>query len=154
MKFPATIIFLTVAGEGQGLNGSHHFAWMADQKRDEWQIEAVLNNDIVGGDKNPQQDPRTVRVFSEAIPSDMLNPMRGPASLETGSVCRKEPEGIALAWRGERLILTPIGPLHRGSRAGIFNRFVSASSIPARPLPARRRSHIFQPIRLRSGQVY
>src|SRR5207244_560010 len=54
MKFPATIIFLTVAGEEQGLNGSHHFAWMADQKRDEWQIEAVLNNDIVGGDKNPQ----------------------------------------------------------------------------------------------------
>src|SRR5437870_4324888 len=58
LKFPATIIFLTVAGEEQGLNGSHHFAWIADQKRDEWQIEAVLNNDIVGGDKNPQQDPR------------------------------------------------------------------------------------------------
>jgi len=86
MKFPATIIFLTVAGEEQGLNGSHHFAWIADQKRDEWQIEAVLNNDIVGGDKNPQQDPRTVRVFSEGIPSDMLNPMRGPASLETEAV--------------------------------------------------------------------
>src|SRR5438094_4963820 len=86
MKFPATIIFLTVAGEEQGLNGSHHFAWIADQKRDEWQIEAVLNNDIVGGDKNPQQDPRTVRVFSEGIPSDTLNPMRGPASLETEAV--------------------------------------------------------------------
>ena len=86
MKFPATIIFLTVAGEEQGLNGSHHFAWIADQKRDEWQIEAVLNNDIVGGDKNPQQDPRTVRVFSEGIPSDMLNPMCGPASLETEAV--------------------------------------------------------------------
>jgi len=86
MKFPATIIFLTVAGEEQGLNGSHHFAWMADQKRDEWQIEAVLNNDIVGGDKNPQQDPRTVRVFSEGIPSDTLSPMRGPASLETEAV--------------------------------------------------------------------
>ncbi len=86
MKFPATIIFLTVAGEEQGLNGSHHFAWIADQKRDEWQIEAVLNNDIVGGDKNPQQDPSTVRVFSEGIPSDMLNPMRGPASLETEAV--------------------------------------------------------------------
>src|SRR5947208_16148040 len=86
MKFPATIIFLTVAGEEQGLNGSHHFAWIADQKRDEWQIEAVMNNDIVGGDKNPQQDPRTVRVFSEGIPSDTLNPMRGPASLETEAV--------------------------------------------------------------------
>jgi Zn-dependent M28 family amino/carboxypeptidase len=80
MKFPATIIFLTVAGEEQGLNGSHHFAQLADSKRDEWQIEAVLNNDIVGGDKSPQQDPRTVRVFSEGIPSAMVDPYRPPAS--------------------------------------------------------------------------
>src|SRR5438477_6735604 len=80
LKFPATIIFLTVAGEEQGLNGSHHFASMADQKRDEWQIEAVLNNDIVGGDKSPQQDPRTVRVFSEGIPSALVDPYRPPAS--------------------------------------------------------------------------
>jgi hypothetical protein len=32
-----------------------------------WQIEAVLNNDIVGGDRSPQQDPSRVRVFSESI---------------------------------------------------------------------------------------
>jgi hypothetical protein len=80
MKFPATIIFLAVAGEEQGLNGSHHFARMADQKRDEWRIEAVLNNDIVGGDRNPQQDPRTVRVFSEGIASAMVDPYRPTAS--------------------------------------------------------------------------
>ena len=46
-KFPATIIFLTVAGEEQGLNGSTHFAKMA--KEQGWQLEGVLNNDIVGG---------------------------------------------------------------------------------------------------------
>jgi len=45
LKFPGTIIFLTVAGEEQGLNGSHHFAQMA--KSDGWNIEAALNNDIV-----------------------------------------------------------------------------------------------------------
>jgi Peptidase family M28 len=80
MKFPATIIFLTVAGEEQGLNGSHHFAQLADSRRDQWEIEAVLNNDIVGGDKNPQQDPRTVRVFSEGIPSAVVDPYRPPTS--------------------------------------------------------------------------
>jgi Zn-dependent M28 family amino/carboxypeptidase len=32
LKFPATIIFLTVAGEEQGLNGSHHFAKMAKEQ--------------------------------------------------------------------------------------------------------------------------
>ena len=68
-KFPATIIFLTVAGEEQGLYGSAHFAKMA--KAQNWDIEAVLNNDIVGGDKTPgatTQDPHTIRVFSEGIP--------------------------------------------------------------------------------------
>ena len=67
MKFPATIIFLTVAGEEQGLNGSQHFAKMA--KDQGWDIEAVLNNDIVGGDKNSEQDHSVVRVFSEGLPA-------------------------------------------------------------------------------------
>ncbi len=66
LKFPATIIFLTVAGEEQGLNGSKHFAEMAKQQG--WNVEAVLNNDIVGGNKGVQQDPGVVRVFSEGIP--------------------------------------------------------------------------------------
>jgi Zn-dependent M28 family amino/carboxypeptidase len=66
LKFPATIIFLTVAGEEQGLNGSSHFAKMA--KEQGWDIEAVLNNDIVGADRNSQQDPGVVRVFSEGVP--------------------------------------------------------------------------------------
>lgn len=69
-RFPATIIFLAVAGEEQGLNGSAHFAKTA--KAQGWNIEAVLNNDIVGGNRTPGQvgqDPSTVRVFSEGIPA-------------------------------------------------------------------------------------
>jgi len=67
LKFPATIIFLTVAGEEQGLNGSKHFAQMAKQQG--WKIEAVLNNDIVGGNLGPGQDASLVRVFSEGLPA-------------------------------------------------------------------------------------
>jgi Peptidase family M28 len=67
MKFPATIVFLTVAGEEQGLNGSKHFAKMA--KDEGWDLEAVLNNDIVGGDKSAEQDHAVVRVFSEGVPA-------------------------------------------------------------------------------------
>ena len=66
LKFPATIIFLTVAGEEQELNGSRHFASMVKQQG--WNLEAVLNNDIVGGNKGPEQDASVVRVFSEGIP--------------------------------------------------------------------------------------
>jgi len=67
LRFPATIIFLTVAGEEQGLNGSHHFAQMA--KEQNWNLVAVLNNDIVGGDKSAEQDHSIVRVFSEGLPA-------------------------------------------------------------------------------------
>jgi len=69
-RFPATIIFLTVAGEEQGLNGSTHFAKMA--KAEGWQLEGVLNNDIVGGNTTPGdtlQNKNWVRVFSEGIPA-------------------------------------------------------------------------------------
>ncbi len=69
-KFPATIVFLTVAGEEQGLNGSGHFAKMV--KAEGWQLEGVLNNDIVGGNRTPGdtlQNSNIVRVFSEGIPA-------------------------------------------------------------------------------------
>lgn len=69
-KFPATIIFLTVAGEEQGLLGSGHFAKMA--KEQGWDIEGVLNNDIVGGNNTPgdtMRNPNIVRVFSEGLPA-------------------------------------------------------------------------------------
>jgi len=67
LKFPGSIIFLTVAGEEQGLNGSRHFARLA--KEQGWDLEAVLNNDIVGADKSPEQDGSVVRVFSEGLPT-------------------------------------------------------------------------------------
>jgi hypothetical protein len=67
VRFPSTIIFLTVAGEEQGLNGSRHFAKMAREQG--WDLEAVLNNDIVGGDKGAGQNHAVVRVFSEGVPA-------------------------------------------------------------------------------------
>jgi len=58
-----------VAGEEQGLNGSGHLAKLA--KDEEWQLEGVLNNDIVGGNTTPGdtlQRKDVVRVFSEGYP--------------------------------------------------------------------------------------
>jgi hypothetical protein len=67
-KFPATLVFVCVAGEEQGLNGSRHLAKLA--KAEGWQLEGVLNNDIVGGDTTPGdtlQSKTRVRVFSQGI---------------------------------------------------------------------------------------
>jgi hypothetical protein len=85
MKFPATIIFVAVAGEEQGLNGSRHLAQLA--KKQGWQLEGVLNNDIVGGDTTPGdtlQSKSRVRVFSQGIlPSAPLEQIR--AALNIGA---------------------------------------------------------------------
>ena len=71
LKFPSTIVFVAVAGEEQGLNGSRHLAKLA--KAEGWLLQAVLNNDIVGGDTTPGQqadeDKSAIRVFSEGVPS-------------------------------------------------------------------------------------
>ena len=68
LKLPATLVFVAVAGEEQGLNGSHHLAELA--AREGWQLEGVLNNDIVGGDTTPGetlQSKSLVRVFSQGV---------------------------------------------------------------------------------------
>lgn len=69
-SFPATIIFMAVVGEEQGLYGSTHVAKRA--KAENWNIDAMLNNDIVGnthGMDNDLKDNINVRVFSEGVPT-------------------------------------------------------------------------------------
>jgi len=65
----ATIIFLAVAGEEQGLYGSTRQAqWWKDEGKE---IEAMFTMDIVGGvvGSSGQQEPHRLRVFSEGIPT-------------------------------------------------------------------------------------
>lgn len=69
-SFPATIIFVAVSGEEQGLLGSGHMA--AKAKKENWAIEALLNNDIVGSNNSNETEiinNTQVRVFSEGLPS-------------------------------------------------------------------------------------
>jgi Peptidase family M28 len=69
-QFDATIIFMTVAGEEQGLVGSTYFAEQA--KKQNMDIDAMFTNDIIGSStgQNGVHDARTVRVFSEGVPSN------------------------------------------------------------------------------------
>jgi len=68
-KFDATIIFMAVAGEEQGLLGSTYAAEQAKQKGVD--VEAMFTNDIIGSSLggNGIRDAHTVRVFSEGVPS-------------------------------------------------------------------------------------
>jgi hypothetical protein len=68
-SFDATIVFMTVPGEEQGVLGSSYFAEQA--KKNTLDIEAMFTNDIIGSSLggNGVRDVHTVRVFSEGVPS-------------------------------------------------------------------------------------
>lgn len=69
LKPRATIVFLAVAGEEQGLYGSTRQAewWKEEGKH----VEAMLTMDIVGGvvGSSGKQEPYRLRVFSEGVPT-------------------------------------------------------------------------------------
>ena len=68
-SFSATIIFVAVSGEEQGLLGAYFMANKA--RKENWAIEAVLNNDIMGSNNSNETniiDNTKVRVFSEGLP--------------------------------------------------------------------------------------
>lgn len=67
-SFPATIIFVTVSGEEQGLLGANFMAGKA--RKENWSIEGVLNNDIMGSNNSSETniiDNTRIRVFSEGL---------------------------------------------------------------------------------------
>ena len=69
-EFEATIVFMAVAGEEQGLLGATYFAEQAKSKN--MNIEAMFTNDIIGNSLSDKgvRDRRTVRVFAEGVPSN------------------------------------------------------------------------------------
>ncbi len=64
-EFPASIVYVGLSGEEQGLFGGKIMA--ANAKADGWFIEAVLNNDMIGNISgiNGVTNNATARVFSE-----------------------------------------------------------------------------------------
>jgi Zn-dependent M28 family amino/carboxypeptidase len=72
--FPATIIFIAVSGEEQGLLGAHYMA--GKLKKENANLEAVLNNDIMGSNNSSETnitDNTRIRVFSEGLPAYELD---------------------------------------------------------------------------------
>ncbi len=67
-RFPASIVFAGLSGEEQGLFGGRHMAEVA--KKEGWDIEGVLNNDMIGNIEGIDGviENNSFRVFSEPTP--------------------------------------------------------------------------------------
>lgn len=109
VRTDATIVLLATAGEEQGLFGAKHHAEAAREQG--LDIEAVLNNDIVG-DPSPRggRHDREIRVFSEGLPvgstAEQAAAIRGLAA-ESDSPSRELARYVAEVARGERLEIAP-----------------------------------------------
>jgi hypothetical protein len=68
-QFDATIVFMAVAGEEQGLFGANFFATTA--KAAGRNIAGMFTNDIIGSSvgQNGKRDPFTIRLFGEGLPN-------------------------------------------------------------------------------------
>ncbi|SNS27801.1 Peptidase family M28 [Belliella buryatensis] len=67
--YPATIKFVIVSGEEQGLKGAEYLAKKA--KSENWNLAAVLNNDMIGNSRSSETeiaDNTRIRIFSEGVP--------------------------------------------------------------------------------------
>ncbi|MBP7569629.1 MAG: M28 family peptidase [Acidobacteria bacterium] len=120
IEFDATLAFVAVAGEEQGLLGARLHAEQTKQQG--IAIDAVLNNDMVGSTEAPGgiSDSRRVRVFSEA-PED--SPSRQLARFVKAVGARYVPsQQVTLVARHDRFGRGGDRRPHRLQPAGVRGR--------------------------------
>ncbi len=68
-KFDATLVFMAVAAEEQGLIGARHWAVQARQKN--MNVAGMFTNDIIGSSRadDGRVDDKQVRLFAQSIPA-------------------------------------------------------------------------------------
>src|SRR5438270_1039228 len=73
-NWEATLVFMAVAGEEQGLFGSTH--WAKNAKEKNWNIAGMITNDIIGSSRadDGHVDKDHVRLFAEGVPPLKENP--------------------------------------------------------------------------------
>ncbi|WP_439482771.1 M20/M25/M40 family metallo-hydrolase [Cyclobacterium plantarum] len=92
-SFPATIIFVAVSGEEQGLIGAAHLARRA--REENWNLVAMINNDMIGNSASSGTEIRNntqLRVFSEGVPlmeTEEMAALRRATNAENDSKSRQ-----------------------------------------------------------------
>ena len=117
-QFDATLVFMAVAGEEQGLLGAAHAARQA--RRQGTAIEAMVTNDIVGSSTGDfgQRDAKQVRLFAGGFDPLLQMLMRAqgnvqaepdPTEARANQVAREQMQAIALAGGAEDLPTHQLG---------------------------------------------
>ena len=160
-EFPATIVFMAVAGEEQGLLGSGH--WAEEAKQNGVHIEGMLDNDIIGNSKSQSGkiDRNSVRLFAEGVspqvkPTDELLEL-----IRTGGENDSPTRQLARFIRDTAKIYVPDMSVHvifradRYLRGGDHQPFLQRGYPAVRfTEPAENYHHQHEDLRVVNGELY
>jgi hypothetical protein len=160
-QFDATLVFMAVAAEEQGLNGSTHWAEMAKQKK--LNIAGMITNDIIGNSRaeDGKIDNTHVRLFAEGVPPAREMTEYIQSLVRTGGENDGPPRQLARYIKeiGERYVprmkVTIIYRKDRYGRGGDHSPFLDRGFAAVRmtePNEDYRRQH--QNVRMENGVQY
>lgn len=160
-KFDATLVFMAVAAEEQGLLGARHWATQARQKN--LNIAGMFTNDIIGSSRadNGKVDNKQVRLFSQSIPAtkEMSDAVRQLVATGGDSDSLSRQLARHTKEQGERYVKDfKVSVIHRADRylrGGDHMPFLEQGYAALRfTEPAEDFSHQHQDLRTENGKVY
>jgi hypothetical protein len=160
-KFDATLVFMAVAAEEQGLLGARHWATQARQKN--LNIAGMFTNDIIGSSRadNGKVDNKQVRLFSQSIPAtkEMSEAVRQLVATGGDSDSLSRQLARHTKEQGERYVKDfKVSVIHRADRylrGGDHMPFLEQGYAALRfTEPAEDFAHQHQDLRTENGKVY
>jgi len=160
-KFDATIVFMAVAAEEQGLLGARHWAEQARKKN--LNIAGMYTNDIIGSSRadNGKVDNKQVRLFSQSIPAtkEMSETVRQLVATGGDSDSLSRQLARHTKEMGERYVKGfKVSVIHRADRylrGGDHMPFLEQGYAALRfTEPAEDFAHQHQDLRTENGKVY
>jgi hypothetical protein len=159
--FDATLVFMAVAAEEQGLLGSGH--WAEEAKKNNLNVAGMLDNDIIGSSHadDGRKDDTQVRLFAEALPATKENNDTNRMLLQTGgendSISRQLARHVKE--QGERYVkgfkVNVIQRRDRYLRGGDHMPFLERGYAALRfTEPNENFDHQHQNLRTENGKVY
>jgi hypothetical protein len=160
-EFGSTIVFMAVAGEEQGLNGSAH--WAAQARAKGLNIAGMLDDDIVGNTRGAdgRVDNRTLRLFAQGLPPLARLDDNLVELIRNGGENDSRPRELARAVRDIAGIYTPSMTIRLVYRSDRYLRGGDQQSFLEQGYPAIRFTepsedyrHEHQSVRVENGVAY
>ncbi|MCC2954555.1 M28 family peptidase [Massilia sp. IC2-477] len=160
-KFDATLVFMTVAAEEQGLLGARH--WAEQARKNNLNVAGMFTNDIIGSSRSDKGtvDNKQVRLFAQSIPAtkEMSETVRQLVSTGGDSDSLSRQLARHTKEQGERYVKGfKVSVIHRADRylrGGDHMPFLEQGYAALRfTEPAEDFAHQHQDLRTENGKVY